>query len=419
MRRIQRISSVPQAACATLGGPIRHAEGDRMSNTTALVPPLDAQTLRGDADSAAIEVARLQANDDRPTSRPSSPVVIRRAIADAEDFGQLREAARGLRTTAVSLHDAQAGRVEASAVISDLADSLTRRAIELSIRELGPPPCPFSWVALGSHGRQEAVPGSDVDSAIAWDGDEDDADAKSYMLALGSRVSEQLARCGLVADKRGASAGGDLFVRPTSEWRRMIRESINDPEKDKGLIVISLFLDGRVLYHGGGASSLRDEFEAAAGKRGLLRLMLRLALANKSAAARLRDFILERTDEHRGRLDIKHGGLLPVTSIARYAGLAAGASAAGSTSERLSAAEAAGTIDSDAAHVLRQAFELFQSVRLEHQVDQIEHGTEPDDYLDPKALEPATRRRLRDALREVRAVQNRLERGLATRRASA
>jgi len=309
--------------------------------------------------------------------------------------------------------------VKASAIISKLADSLTRRSIELSIRELGPPPCPFSWIALGSHGRQEAVPGSDVDSALAWDSDGYDGDAKSYMLSLGSRVSEELARCGLVADKRGASAGGDLFVRPTSEWRRLIRESIGDPEKDKGLIVISLFLDGRVLHHGGGASALRGEFAAAAERRGLLRLMLRLALANKPAVGRLRGFALERSGEHRGLLDIKHGGLLPVTSIARYASLAAGAIAPGSTLERLSAAEAAGALDADSARSLSEGFTLFQTVRLEHQVDQLERAVEPDDYLDPKVLEPERRRRLRNALREVRAVQNKLARGLVAGRAFA
>ena len=145
------------------------------------------------------------------------------------------------------------------------------------------------------------------------------------MLLLGSRVCGALARCGLTADERGASAGGDLFVRPTSEWLRLIRESISNPEKDKGLIVISLFLDGRILHHGGGAFALRNEFEAAAEKRGLLRLMLRLALGNKPSTNRLRGFVVERSGEHRGRLDIKHGGLLPVTSIARYASLAAGA----------------------------------------------------------------------------------------------
>lgn len=387
-----------------------------MSAITA-APPIEDQ--RPSAVPVSATSAVLPDDEGLLAAPESNLLVLRLAIANANDFDQLKEAARGMRTAAASLHDAQAGPAPASAVISNLADSLTRRSIELSIRELGPPPCPFSWIALGSHGRQEAVPGSDVDSALAWDSDEDDEEAKSYMLLLGSRVCRALARCGLTADERGASAGGDLFVRPTSEWRRLIRESISDPEKDKGLIAISLFLDGRVLHHGGGASALRDEFESAAGRRGLLRLMLRLALANKPSVGRLRGFALERSGEHRGRLDIKHGGLLPVTSIARYASLAAGAIAAGSTLERLSAADAAGTLDSDSARSLSETFELFQSLRLEHQVDQIQRGIEPDDYIDPNALQPARRRGLRDALREVRSVQKRLGRGLSSGRAFA
>ena len=125
-----------------------------------------------------------------------------------------------------------------STSISALADTITRRSIELSISELGPPPCPLTWFALGSHGRQEPAPGSDIDSALAWDGDEDDEEARSYMLSLGSRVSEALARNGFAADERGVTAGQDLFNRPVSDWRRLIHESIADPTEDKGLIVI-------------------------------------------------------------------------------------------------------------------------------------------------------------------------------------
>ena len=385
-----------------------------MFTESTVAPPLELQPPETET-RARHHSADLH-KDGRPPAQAPATLVLRRQIGEASDFGKLEKVAPALRTTAVSLHNAHVGAAEASSVISNLTDSLTRRAIELSIRALGPPPCPFSWVALGSHGRREPVPGSDVDSALAMDCDAEDQDPKSYMLSLGSRVCEALARCGLVADKRGASAGGDLFVRPTRDWRRLIRESISEPEKAKGLIVISLFLDGRVLHHGGGASALRDEFTAAAGNRGLLSLMLRLAVANKPAAARLRDFRLERSGVHRGRLDIKHGGLLPVTSIARYASLAGGAIAAGSTPERLSAADVAGTLDGDAARSLREAFELFQSMRLEHQVDQIERGVEPDDYLDPKALEPARRLQLRDAVRDVRAIRNKLHRGLSSGR---
>src|SRR6266568_3537843 len=59
---------------------------------------------------------------------------------------------------------------------------LLRRAIalaespaELAVREAGPPPVPFTWYALGSLARREAVPSSDVDSALAWEGDSPEA----------------------------------------------------------------------------------------------------------------------------------------------------------------------------------------------------------------------------------------------------
>ena len=49
-----------------------------------------------------------------------------------------------------------------------MLDALTRRLAELAIRDAGPPPVPFTWFALGSLARREAVPSSDVDSALAW-----------------------------------------------------------------------------------------------------------------------------------------------------------------------------------------------------------------------------------------------------------
>lgn len=364
----------------------------------SLIPP-----VRGDA-GRPTDTDRLTAQ----TPTPLGPYIVQRAIADAQDVEQLTAVADGLGAATVAIGDAHLSPAQASAIISMLADAFTRRSIELSISELGPPPCPVSWVALGSHGRREPVPGSDIDSALVWEGDEDDDEAKSYMRMLGSRVCGALALCGFVADDRGASAGQDLFVRPVSAWRRLLRESIKEPRAQKGLIVISLFLDGRVLDHAGGAPDLQEELEAAHARRGVLRLMLSLALAHKPAVGPLRDFVVERSGEHRGRLDIKQRGLLPVTAIARYASLAAGAIGVGSTPKRLRAAGGAGTLDSDSARSLSEAFELFQGLRLEHQVEQLQLGIDPDDHLDPKALDPARRRDLRDAFREVRAVQRKL-----------
>ena len=69
----------------------------------------------------------------------------------------------------------------------------------------------------------------------------------------------------------------------------------------------------------------------------------------------------------------------------------------------------------DEARILEEAFELFSALRLEHQVDQLDQGREPDDRIDPKQLDPLTRRYLRDAFREVTAVQRSLTGDLSPR----
>ena len=79
-----------------------------------------------------------------------------------------------------------------------------------------------------------------------------------------------------------------------------------------------------------------------------------------------------------------------------------------STPDRLRVASTAGTLDGKAAQTLAEAFDLFWRLRLEHQVEQLRHGVEPDDYLDPETLNPLTRRYLRDAFHAVRTVQRSL-----------
>jgi CBS domain-containing protein len=135
--------------------------------------------------------------------------------------------------------------------------------------------------------------------------------------------------------------------------------------------------------------------------------MLRLALAQKPPTGFMRNIVVEHSGEHRGTFDIKHAGLLPVVNLARYAALKAEV-AATATIERLRAGSEAGIFDQRQARTLEEAFDLFTGLRLERQVQQIDAGVEPDDHLDPKELNPLSRRYLRDAFREVASVQKSL-----------
>jgi CBS domain-containing protein len=346
-------------------------------------------------------------------AQTEAPFVLRRSIDDAASVEEVREAAARLPSMVVALHDARVAPSQVGEIIAIVADACTSRFIELTIGELGDPPRPLVWLALGSHGRRELAPSSDADSALAWEGDDDDPDQQEYMQALAERVVEQLAASGFTADDHGATCARPLFRRSVTSWRHLLRRSIENPDENKGLALISLVADGRAVYSFGPARDFGEELRAAHARRGLLRLMLRLALVHRPPTGFTRfrdpprDLVVEHSGEHRGRLDIKHGGLLPITAIARYASLATGGTAT-STIERLRLAGTAGTLDPQTATTLEEAFELFSGLRLEHQVEQIRRGGKPDNFIDPKTLNPLTRRYLRDAFSAVRGVQRRL-----------
>jgi CBS domain-containing protein len=120
--------------------------------------------------------------------------------------------------------------------------------------------------------------------------------------------------------------------------------------------------------------------------------------------------VVESSGEHRGTFDIKHGGLLAVVDIARFAALKAGAKVTG-TIGRLRAACELGAIEPAHARTLEEAYDLFSALRLEHQIQQLERGDEPNDYVGLEELSELTRRYLRDAFREVAAVQKSLSSG--------
>jgi CBS domain-containing protein len=105
---------------------------------------------------------------------------------------------------------------------------------------------------------------------------------------------------------------------------------------------------------------------------------------------------------------------VPIVDLARWAGMTAGVTSA-STPERLRAAEDAGTLSSADARTLTDAFELVMGLRVQHHVQQIEAGAEPDDHLDPATLSPLTRSYLKEAFRAVASVQKRISSQLGLR----
>jgi CBS domain-containing protein len=342
---------------------------------------------------------------DLMASERRAPFRLRALIARSGDPAAVAAAAAELPSMVIDLHDADVAAHAIGRMMAGIHDTIVRRLVELAQNELGAPPVPWTWLATGSYGRREPFPSSDVDSALAWEGAHDDPELREHLRALAQRVADGLNASGLRSDPQGAVATSPLFARSVDAWQRAVQAWVEDPDRDRGLMLFNVVVECDAVW---GSTAVADRIaEACVRARGRERMLDRLAaaaLVEKPPTGFLREFVLHSTGERKGVLDIKHGGLLPIESLARWAGLAAGVGAA-STPARLRAAEAAGTLEAADVAVLRDALELLSELRMEHQVEQLRAGRRPDNLIDPKSLPPLTRTSLKAAFRAIARVQ--------------
>ena len=106
--------------------------------------------------------------------------------------------------------------------------------------------------------------------------------------------------------------------------------------------------------------------------------------------------------------DIKAYAILPIVNLARWAALSVG-SAALPTTDRLRAAAGSAMLPDDRADLLIEAFEVLQRLRLRYQLLQVQRGEPPTDLLTLDRLSPIDRSIVTQAVREIAAVQRRMD----------
>ncbi|MGH2869881.1 MAG: putative nucleotidyltransferase substrate binding domain-containing protein [Solirubrobacteraceae bacterium] len=357
--------------------------------------------------SAAGQILGVVADVDLIAVRTRSSFYLRQRISIARSVSELAVVASELAPMVISLHDSGVGAANSMAVYSVAVDAITRRLLQLEVARGPTPPADFAWLALGSQARREALPASDVDSALVWFGELAEPDVRPRLLEITGAVVAGLRRCGLPSDEHGASASEALFVRSLSSWQSLVGSWIADPGQPQALILASTLIDSRPVWGVHTGNPVADTFRLAPDRPALLRLLARFALSHRPPTGFLRGIVVEHSGSHRGRLDLKRGGLLPIIDLARWAGIAAGVTSA-STVERLHAAGAAGTLSAPDVHSLLDAFRLISNLRVEHQVAQLRAGEDPDDHLSPDELSSLRRTQLREAFRAVSSIQRRL-----------
>ena len=299
----------------------------------------------------------------------------------------------------------------ATRLITDLADTATRRLLALAEAELGPPPVPYLWLACGSQGRQEQTGVSDQDNCLILHDDVTEDQRTGYFAALARFVSDGLDACGYFYCPGDMMATNPRWCQPVRVWRQYFAGWIARPDPEAQMLA-SVMFDLRPI---GGDRSLFDGLQAetlkaAAGNSIFVAHMISNALKHTPPLGLLRGLATIRSGDHRNTLDMKHAGVVPVVDLGRIYALQGQLPQVG-TRARVEAAGTAGLLSGSGARDLLDAYDLIAETRLIHQVAQIKAGGKPDNYLAPADLSDFERSHLRDAFVVVKTLQSALGHG--------
>lgn len=329
-------------------------------------------------------------------------------VAAAHDLPGLQQAATRIQELVHGLVEQAQAAGPMTQLISMLNDVLTRRVIEVVSASTVLDDIRWCWISLGSEGRQEQTLSSDQDNGIIFAGNEPASELRAKLLPLAQRINAALDACGFPLCPGQIMASNPQWCLSLHEWKERFRNWIieGDPQ---ALLNASIFFDLRPLH---GARELAGELtdwlaqEASANSRFLFQMAAN-SLHREVPLGVFRRFVVEKEGKYPGTIDLKVNAATLFIDAARIYGLACGAHAS-NTAERFRLAVDAHRLHPDDVEKWIGAFYFIQLLRLKNQQHRYKLGQEMHNHIDPAQLAASDRDSLLGALRQARALQNRL-----------
>jgi CBS domain-containing protein len=336
------------------------------------------------------------------------PVALARAIEGQASVEGLAALTARFPALVKQLWRQGAGPAELGRILAELNDRLVRRVAGVVEETLeaeghGRPPVPYSWLAAGSEGRREQALRTDQDNGLVYADPAPDANATAtaYFGRLADAIGSALVRLGFPPCPGGFMAANPHWCQPASVWREYFRGWMETPHPER-LLQACIYVDQRPV-----AGQLEPglDLERWVGERApsqtlFLRHMARAAVDWEAPLGLFGRFLVERAGPHRNALDLKRGGLFPVTQAMRVYALALGIRET-NTIDRLVAAGTHGAFSPAQVEELRGAYEVVFRIRLGQQLASLEAGALPDNFVEPSRLGRADRALLREAFRSL------------------
>jgi len=297
-----------------------------------------------------------------------------------------------------------------TSLVSMIVDVTTKKLIELTMEELGSPPVPYAFLAIGSHGRQSLTLKSDQDNALVYrlsEGD-DAVKAESYFLALSSKVCDLLEGAGYKKCIGNNIASNPRWCRPLYVWKSYFEEWITHSTPQQ-IIDFNIFFDFRPIAGDPQlAVELRNYVNQTIHENPFfLTLIAQNALSFKTQMRLFGNIVPSGGKEHPGRIDVK----TPVMAIMSFARLYALQQDSHETNTfmQLDSIKRQGIILDSKQRSLVTIYETLLRLRLWNQAS-AELDMISDRWIDPEGLGRFEEAILSESFREIDELQGIIQR---------
>lgn len=300
-----------------------------------------------------------------------------------------------------------------SNIITEINDSLTRRAAFLASQKLQQegwdiPNLQYAFLSMGSEGRKEQLLRTDQDHAIIYENPAkgEEQKASEYFLQLGKEISAILIKCGFEKCPGDMMASNPKWNQSVAGWEKYFRKWIGEPDHNS-LMHVSIFFDFRpVAGEEILAKNLKSFiFEEIKKTNLFLPYLAKKALTNPPPLSFFRNFIVEKSGDHKNEFDIKARAMVPLIDAARVLAYEHQLPAFSSTFERF---EQVANLDTGLAP-LCEAAAMGYEILMRHRAIQGLKNSNSGRYLNPNKFNKLERQTMRNIFKTIEKIQEALD----------
>lgn len=290
-------------------------------------------------------------------------------------------------------------------LISHLNDQVVREVIRLRFKDHPEVEhIDFTWIAMGSEGRDEQLFYTDQDNGIIFKDSDNRASTRATLLSFAKDVNHDLDKLGFPLCTGNIMAMNPECCLSDTEWRQRFSRWINNPDPE-ALLNATIYFDFKGIA---GNVSLAEHLrkwlcDVVPSQDLFLRFMTQNALRNRPPLGLFKDFSTRDDDT----INLKFNGSAIIVDIARILALKHGSHAT-NTVERLSAVMNKGDLQAKQIQGCIESFTFILLIRMKHHFELEDKSLELSNNINPQQLDDLSKRVLRESFRLMRNIQNTL-----------